>query len=251
MYDVAEIKEQLRARQASVREQLHDSVVDAADRMADYASDVLALAERKLGGRMSRPLMLAGYYPKESEIDPLPLMGMLCNLGCKSCLPITPHEHKALSFHSWRIGDALVAGRYKTQQPQPSATRVIPQLVLVPLLAFDKQCYRLGYGGGFYDRTFAQLRPPKPQQHQPYHSSYSHHQPRFHTPLSPFGRPPPSGYQQPFSPPAKPSGRTQASVVAVGVAFAGQEIGQVPVEHHDLPLDAVVCEDGMRERKPE
>lgn len=230
MDEIAKIKTQMRKTQTKVREELHASLTDAADKMAGYASEVISLADRKLGARMSRPLMVAGYWPMHSEIDPMPLIALLCNFGCESCLPATPQTNKALSFHRWRTGDALVGGRYKTKQPAPSAPRVIPQLVLVPLLAFDSQCFRLGYGGGFYDRTLEQLRPPKPQQ-------YMRGQTGFTTPLSPYRRPPPTS-------------RQSVGVVAVGVAFAGQEVPSVPTEDHDLPLDAVVCEYGLQERKP-
>ena len=219
--DIDALKREARKKQAQLRDQLCESLPDAPNHMAGYAGDVLRIAERKLGARLARPLMVAGYWPMRNEIDPLPLMAVLCNLGCATCLPIIPkQDRQPLSFHRWQMGDDLANGPHGTKQPPASATRVIPQLVLVPLLAFDRLCFRLGYGGGFYDRSLAQLRPPTQARS---------------TRLSPYHRPPS---------PSRPS----VSVVSVGVAFAGQEIDIVPTNHYDMPLDAVVCETGMIER---
>ena len=221
MSDIETVKTEMRKKQAEVRARLHESLPDAPTHLAGYASDVLRVAERKLGARLARPLMVAGYWPIKGEIDPLPLMAVLCNLGCATCLPVTPLEAQPLSFLRWRMGDELSEGRFGTKQPLASATRVIPQLILLPLLAFDRQCVRLGYGGGFYDRSLIQLRPPVQTRPQL---------------LSPYSRPPS---------PTRPS----VSVVAIGVAFAGQEVDIVPSSRHDIPLDAVATENGVIERK--
>jgi 5-formyltetrahydrofolate cyclo-ligase len=93
------------------------------------------------------------------EIDPRPLLTTLAARGHPICLPTVPAARQALLFRQWRPGDALVAGAYGTEVPGPEAPALTPQVLIVPLLAFDEAGYRLGYGGGFYDRTLDGLRP--------------------------------------------------------------------------------------------
>ena len=73
-------------------------------------------------------------------------------------MPETPEPGRPLVFRRWAPGDALVDGPYGTQQPSPTADILTPGVVLAPMLAFDAGCRRLGYGGGFYDRTLGGLR---------------------------------------------------------------------------------------------
>ena len=103
------------------------------------------------------PRLVAAYWPIRTEIDPIPLLAALCDLGAKSCLPATPQEGHPLRFYEWSKGDVLIDGPYKTKEPAGTGPGVKPDLILAPLLAFDDDCWRLGYGGGFYDRTIAAL----------------------------------------------------------------------------------------------
>ena len=93
-----------------------------------------------------------------SEIDILPLLLALQDKQVRLCLPITGPAGTTLSFHDWVFGAALETGRFGIQQPFPDAKQLFPDLICVPLLAFDRRCQRLGYGGGYYDRTIACLR---------------------------------------------------------------------------------------------
>ena len=104
------------------------------------------------------PTIVAGYWPVRSEIDILPLLYALQEKGVRLCLPITGPAGTPLSFHHWAYGTALDIGRFGIQQPFPDAEQVFPDVICVPLLAFDSKCQRLGYGGGYYDRTLMTLR---------------------------------------------------------------------------------------------
>jgi 5-formyltetrahydrofolate cyclo-ligase len=104
--------------------------------------------------------VVAGYAAVDREIDPLPLMEALQARGCKLALPVMEGKDEALSFREWKIGDKLVRspGRHGIPEPTATAPRVEPDVILVPMLAFDRQHNRLGRGGGYYDRTLAGLR---------------------------------------------------------------------------------------------
>ncbi|HUF44987.1 MAG TPA: 5-formyltetrahydrofolate cyclo-ligase, partial [Aestuariivirgaceae bacterium] len=112
-------------------------------------------------------------------------------------LPVVVARGQPLVFRAWAPGNPTVAGIWSIPVPLESAPELEPDVLIVPMLAFDGEGYRLGYGGGFYDRTLARLRAIKP-------------------------------------------------VVAVGAAFAGQEVAQVPRGPHDEPLDWIVTEHGPK-----
>lgn len=102
------------------------------------------------------------YWPMHSELDPLPLMDMLHNRGATLALPVVVAPETALIFRRWFPGQGLEPGPFGTQHPPSESERLKPYVLLVPLLAFDAQGFRLGYGGGFYDRTIAALRAQSP-----------------------------------------------------------------------------------------
>jgi 5-formyltetrahydrofolate cyclo-ligase len=136
---------------------------------------------------------LAGYMPMRTEIDPLPAMAAHQGVVC---VPIIVGAGQALRFREWSPGCAMVAGEFGALIPAEGAW-VEPDVLIVPLVGFDSRGYRLGYGGGFYDRTLEGLRARRP-------------------------------------------------VLAVGFAFAGQEMDTVPIEATDQKLDVIVTENGVR-----
>ena len=102
--------------------------------------------------------VVSGFWPIKEEIDVRPLLIELFNRGCQLALPVVAGKGQRLLFRAWRPGDSLEAGVFGTLQPSTRRETVEPEALLVPLLACDQDGWRLGYGGGFYDRTLAALR---------------------------------------------------------------------------------------------
>ena len=120
-----------------------------------------AVAQRGLPFEIARGVVVAGYSPIRSEIDPTPLMRRLAAQGAQLALPVISARDAPLIFRSWSPGDPLQRGPLGILEPQPEAATVIPDLLLVPLAAFDRSGHRIGYGAGHYDRSLAQLRESK------------------------------------------------------------------------------------------
>jgi 5-formyltetrahydrofolate cyclo-ligase len=104
------------------------------------------------------PAVVSAFWSINEEIDVRPLMHALVDAGCRLALPVVPGRRQPLVFRAWSPGDALEAGVFGTFHPFPDREIVEPDALLVPLLACDGEGWRLGYGGGFYDRTLASLR---------------------------------------------------------------------------------------------
>ena len=151
---------------------------------AEILADVLSAHQGKA---------LAGYMPMRTEINPLPAMS--AHQGLVG-VPVIMAAATPLKFREWGPGVAMVAGDFGALIPAEGAW-VTPQVVIVPLLAFDSWGFRLGYGGGFYDRTLQGLRAKGP-------------------------------------------------VLAIGFAFAAQEVDAVPTDDFDQRLDLIVTEAGPR-----
>ena len=163
---------------------------DAPARLADVFMDALDAFGLVSGAT------IAAFWPLADEVNLCPLMVALDQRGFRVALPVVMAPDTPLLFRRWQTGMTLEAGPLGTCHPPADAETMVPDLVLVPLLAFDRRGYRIGYGGGFYDRTLDALR------------------------------------------------RT-GNVIAVGVAFAGQEVPVVPTDEYDQPLDWMLCETGL------
>lgn len=113
-----------------------------------------ALAGHVLAAVPAGPIAIAGYWPMGEEIDTRPSLHALHAAGHRVLLPVTPRRGLPLGFRPWRPGCAMEAGRFGTSHPA-AGEAAAPDWLLIPLLAFDSRGNRLGYGGGFYDRTLA------------------------------------------------------------------------------------------------
>ncbi len=154
---------------------------------AGYLSEVLA---------GYRGVPLSGFMPIRTEIDPLPAMAEASAYGLVG-VPVIEAEAQPLKFAAWTPETEMVSGQFGAAIPA-SLQFFEPEIVIVPLLAFSREGGRLGYGGGFYDRTLEGLRAKR-------------------------------------------------STLAIGFAFAGQEVEDVPLEETDQPLDLIVTEAGVIE----
>ncbi len=151
-----------------------------------------ALAAHVLGDLAIPPgATISGFWPMAGEIDLRPLLTALHGRGHAILLPETPPLGQPLMFRHWQPGAAMIGERFGTCRPDGPPG--VPDLLFVPLLAFDRSGRRLGYGGGYYDRTLDRL-------------------PR---------------------------------AIAIGAAFAAQELDAVPAEAHDVVLHAVATERGI------
>ena len=131
--------------------------------------------------------------PLKSEINPMPLMRRLADAGAQLALPVVPDAASRSPCAPIAFGEPLASGVWGIREPRPERREVFPDILLVPLLAFDRSGHRIGYGAGYYDMTIARLRARKP-------------------------------------------------IIAVGIAFAAQEIARVPTTARDARLDLVLTE---------
>ena len=125
------------------------------------AAAAQAIAERGLPFEIAPGTVVSGYSPIRSEIDPVPLMRKLAAQGAQLALPAVMARGKSLAFRAWSASDRLMLGPLGILEPSPAAAEVIPDIMLVPLAAFDRAGHRIGYGAGHYDYTLAHLRKLK------------------------------------------------------------------------------------------
>lgn len=170
----------------------------ARDRIPDRAIRSAAAAQNLTTwlGQSRRGAVLAGYWPIRGEVDPRPVLAAHAGPGC---LPVVVGMGQPLIFRAWRLGQPVQPGPFGTFHPDAEAAEMQPEVVIVPLAAFDRSGARLGYGGGFYDRSLQALR----------------------------------------------HGAGAGRVLAVGLAFAGQEMAGLPFGSFDQRLDLIVTEEGI------
>lgn len=150
---IATTKEIMRLKMKSVRRQAHAARSDAPPHAARNFLAHVAVAPGAI---------VSLYHPIGDELDTEPLAAALLETGARIALPVTPRGWGVLTFRAYVPGDALDKGTKGVLQPGPSAEAVRPDIVVAPLLAFTCKGDRLGYGGGYYDRTLADLRKHGP-----------------------------------------------------------------------------------------
>ncbi len=139
--------------------------------------------------------VIAAYWRIRDELDCQPILVRLMDNNHTVVLPVVNGPEEPLELRVWEQGASLYEAGYGTLAPADQAPHAEPDIVLMPLLGFDAKGTRLGYGGGYYDRTLSQMSQ-KPK--------------------------------------------------LIGLAFAAQELNSIPREAHDVPLDIVITENGVR-----
>ena len=147
--DAAPSKADLRAAALAARDALGDR---------KRAAAANKIAKRGLPIEIAAGTVVSGYSPIRNEIDPTPLMLKLALAGARLALPVINARGKSLTFRAWSPSDRLVLGSLGIPEPSPASAELIPDIMLVPLAAFDRAGHRIGYGAGHYDHTFAHLR---------------------------------------------------------------------------------------------
>ena len=102
--------------------------------------------------------IISGYWPIRDEFDVMPVMRRLSGAGYRCALPHVDRKRHVLIFREWRPGTVMLEGPFRIPEPTEDAAQLTPTLLLVPLLAYDSEGFRLGYGGGYYDSALASLR---------------------------------------------------------------------------------------------
>lgn len=185
--DMAEAKQQMRVTASRQRTQLFEQFSDR-----EYAGQLLC---NSFIDRCPLPagVTVAGYWPVGNEIDVRPLMNYLSDHGHPMAMPVVMNRSQPMRFRRWSPSVQMVPGRFGIPMPPEIQPEIRPDVLLVPLLAFDRNGYRLGHGSGLYDRSLELLRGT-------------------------------------------------GKVLAIGIAFAGQEVSAVPHNAFDQRLDWIVTE---------
>lgn len=152
-----------------------------------------AIARRPLPVAVTPGLIVSAFSPMKTEINPMPLLRKFAEAGCRLALPCIAGRGHPLIMRTWDVGAPMESGQWGIREPAAAAAEVAPDIVIVPLAAFDRAGHRIGYGAGYYDMTLHKLRGLK-------------------------------------------------NIVAIGIAFAAQEIARVPATERDERLDLVLTE---------
>src|SRR5216683_1733677 len=129
---------------------------------AERMAAAQAIAERGLPVEVTPGTVVSGFSPLKSEISPLPLLRRLADAGASLALPVVIGRGQPLVMRAWSFGAPLVSGVWGIREPLAGAPELFPDILIVPLLAFDRRGHRIGYGAGYYDMTIARLRAMKP-----------------------------------------------------------------------------------------
>jgi 5-formyltetrahydrofolate cyclo-ligase len=121
-----------------------------------------AIVQRKFPLALASGVIVSGFMPLKSEINPLPLLQKLAEAGARLALPAVAGHGKPLIMRAWEFGAPLDRRQWGIREPKAEAPEVEPDILLVPLLAFDRAGFRLGHGAGYYDMTIHRLRALKP-----------------------------------------------------------------------------------------
>ena len=151
------------------------------------------IAARPFPVTITTGMIVSGFSPMKTEINPLPLMRKAAQLGARLALPAIAGRGRPLIMRAYAFGDELARGQWGIREPKAEAPEVVPDILIVPLAAFDRAGHRIGYGAGYYDMTINAMRAKK-------------------------------------------------KVIAMGIAFAAQEIASVPATERDARLDFVLTE---------
>ncbi|EAQ36716.1 5-formyltetrahydrofolate cyclo-ligase [Nitrobacter sp. Nb-311A] len=148
---------------AASKEELRAAALARRDALSveQRAAAAVAIAARMPPLVTTSSTVIAGYAPIRNEIDPAPLMQKFAARGAVLAMPAISRPDAALVFRMWKPGEALVRGALGTYEPPADIAEVVPDIVLVPLAAFDPAGHRIGYGAGYYDRTLEALRQHK------------------------------------------------------------------------------------------
>jgi 5-formyltetrahydrofolate cyclo-ligase len=160
---------------------------------ADRAAAAELIAARPFPVTISAGMIVSGFSPMKTEINPFPLMRKLAGAGASLALPAIAGRGKPLIMRAYAFGDEFARGQWGIREPKSDMREVLPDVLIVPLACFDRAGHRVGYGAGYYDMTIHRLRAMK-------------------------------------------------RVVAIGIAFAAQEIPRVPATERDERLDLVLTE---------
>ena len=120
------------------------------------------MAARGLPVALTPGTIVSGFMPMRSEISPLPLMRKLAERGVRLALPAIAGRGKPLIMRAYSFGDELARGQWGIREPKADKPDVAPDILIVPLAAFDRAGHRIGYGAGYYDMTINALRAKKP-----------------------------------------------------------------------------------------
>jgi 5-formyltetrahydrofolate cyclo-ligase len=150
--ETARLKAALRAEALARRD-----AMPAAERQA--AAE--AIAARDFPLPIAPGVLVSGFSPLKSEINPLPLMRKLATAGARLALPVVVGLGQPLVMRAYAFGDALDSGVWGIREPKAEAPEVEPDILIVPLAVFDRRGHRIGYGAGYYDPTINRLRGRK------------------------------------------------------------------------------------------
>jgi 5-formyltetrahydrofolate cyclo-ligase len=116
------------------------------------------IAQRAFPVPVQRGIIVSGFFPMKSEINPLPLLRRLAEQGATLALPVVAGRGQPLTMRAWKFDDELASGQWGIREPKTDAPQVDPDILIVPLACFDRAGHRIGYGAGYYDMTIRRLR---------------------------------------------------------------------------------------------